>query len=506
MSEPDRRPPQVLCVVPPERAGVVTAVTAETALGPVVSTVEAVAGLLETLDSPAVVDCVVTAYDLPDGTATDVRDALAGRRPDVPVVLLVEPTEGRVPVEALSGAFSASVPTSDGVPPRETLSDALEAAVADAGQLFRGDLDDWQTDASKANVLTQLFEKLPLHVFVKDHTGRIVFVTEGPVDERLHPLAKEFRGKRDIDGVVPLEEAIDSYVDDLCVVETGESLVDKEEFFASSSRWFLTSKVPLHDEDDEVVGLLGVAREVTDRKERERQLAALSHLVRHNLRTDVNIVKGWAERLLDEVDPPLTAQTERIVNAAERLHSTIDNQQDLVDVVTERSPPATVDAVEVVRSVLAEAADQYPDVRFEHTVPDTAPVRASERLGRALGELVENSVVHNPREDPLVAVSVEEGEGVVRISVADSAPPIAATEVAILTGDRQIDALYHSTGLGLWLVNWVVRRSGGELAFAERDPCGNVVTLTLTADDGPAAAAPSDRHDGRHDSVRRQPE
>jgi signal transduction histidine kinase len=228
--------------------------------------------------------------------------------------------------------------------------------------------------------------------------------------------------------------------------------------------------------------------------------------VRHNLRTDVNIVKGWAERLLDEVDPPLTAQTERIVNAAERLHSTIDNQQDLVDVVTERSPPATVDAVEVVRSVLAEAADQYPDVRFEHTVPDTAPVRASERLGRALGELVENSVVHNPREDPLVAVSVEEGEGVVRISVADSAPPIAATEVAILTGDRQIDALYHSTGLGLWLVNWVVRRSGGELAFAERDPCGNVVTLTLTADDGPAAAAPSDRHDGRHDSVRRQPE
>ena len=43
--------------------------------------------------------------------------------------------------------------------------------------------------------------------------------------------------------------------------------------------------------------------------------------------------------------------------------------------------------------------------------------------------------------------------------------------------------LEHGNGIGLWLVNWIVTRSGGRIAFDENDPRGRRVTLVLSPPD-----------------------
>jgi K+-sensing histidine kinase KdpD len=40
-------------------------------------------------------------------------------------------------------------------------------------------------------------------------------------------------------------------------------------------------------------------------------------------------------------------------------------------------------------------------------------------------------------------------------------------------------SLEHASGLGLWLVHWIVTESGGSVSFEEREPRGSVVELTL---------------------------
>jgi signal transduction histidine kinase len=40
-------------------------------------------------------------------------------------------------------------------------------------------------------------------------------------------------------------------------------------------------------------------------------------------------------------------------------------------------------------------------------------------------------------------------------------------------------ATFHSTGLGLWLVHWTVKRSGGSLRFDPNRPRGNDVRIEL---------------------------
>ena len=453
--------------------------------------VDSVAALKRELDETDTVAAVVTWYDLTDGTALDVLAYAESHHSDVPVVLLVEPTEGLVPVDILSAEFAAVVPVTDETSSADRIRDTVERLLPDGRSDAGADTEGrprrsppsvspgWPTTLWKANVFDQLFDTLPLHVYVKDRDARIVSVTDGPVDGRIHPNGASFSGKRDIDGIVPLVEGVDPYLDDIHVIETGTPIIDKEEFLPSLSRWFLTSKVPLRDEHGEVSGLIGVTQEITARKEQERQLKTLGHLLRHNLRTDVNLIKGWTEALDREVDGSLTTHTTRILRAASRLHSTVDQQQELVDILTEWAVPTTVDVVTVVRRVVDD--ERYADAQFVCSLPDEALARVTERFDTAIEELVENAVIHNPRDEPRVTVSVERLNETVQVRIADNGPRIPEAELAVLSGDCEVDSLSHSTGLGLWLVNWIVRQCNGTLSFERNGERGNVAIVTVAA-------------------------
>jgi signal transduction histidine kinase len=106
-------------------------------------------------------------------------------------------------------------------------------------------------------------------------------------------------------------------------------------------------------------------------------------------------------------------------------------------------------------------------------------------VGSALDNLLENAVEHNPSAEPFVRVSVERvtvaGAPYVEVTVADNGPQIGEEDLAVLLGtESSLDA---ASGLGLWLVNWIVTDSGGELTYEPNEPRGNVVTVRLRAPD-----------------------
>src|SRR5690606_34679061 len=65
------------------------------------------------------------------------------------------------------------------------------------------------------------------------------------------------------------------YKDEQHVMNSGVPLVSREEMNINRQgveRWFLTTKVPLHDQSGQVSGLVGVSRDITERKQAEKQL------------------------------------------------------------------------------------------------------------------------------------------------------------------------------------------------------------------------------------------
>ena len=61
------------------------------------------------------------------------------------------------------------------------------------------------------------------------------------------------------------------------MVQTGESLINRIEFNPTPDgqpRWFSATKVPIKDEAGRVIGIVGISRDITERKQVEDALAA----------------------------------------------------------------------------------------------------------------------------------------------------------------------------------------------------------------------------------------
>jgi len=124
----------------------------------------------------------------------------------------------------------------------------------------------------QGSLLDSIFEQLPVHIYVKDDEARHVRVSDAFFEQTGSDLRSEdLYGKTDVE-VFDAEFAEESYEDDRQVIETGEPVVNREEYLDHIDEWNLTTKVPWRGSDGEIRGLLGVSRRITERKERERRL------------------------------------------------------------------------------------------------------------------------------------------------------------------------------------------------------------------------------------------
>jgi signal transduction histidine kinase len=92
---------------------------------------------------------------------------------------------------------------------------------------------------------------------------------------------------------------------------------------------------------------------------------------------------------------------------------------------------------------------------------------AGAELEAALSELLGNGLKHNPESDRRLNITVRDDNEWVEIAVTDNGPGINETETKVVTAGTET-ALEHASGLGLWLVNWIVTRYGGSFQIATR--------------------------------------
>lgn len=132
--------------------------------------------------------------------------------------------------------------------------------------------------------LRQLFDFLPgVYFVVKDREGRVVMANETAA--RLCGFGSEVEmvGKSDYDIFSP--ERADAYVeDDRLVLETGESIVDRVELAPdpnNSINWFVTTKIPLYSEGDEIIGLACIARNMDDAPDKLRPYMEMNEVLEY---------------------------------------------------------------------------------------------------------------------------------------------------------------------------------------------------------------------------------
>jgi PAS domain S-box-containing protein len=347
-------------------------------------------------------------------------------------------------------------------------------------------------------LLERVFETTPVALVVVDAGGEIVRandraetllgITGSEITERTydHPDWKLY----DETGETVERESLPV----TRVFETGEAVIGAEhgiEHPDGSRLWLSVNAVPLTDADGSIRRVVAAFEDVTDRRDREsdlesanRQFEILNRILRHDVRNDVGVVLGWVElleeRLDDEESLELLARIRRTARDALRLTET---GKDLIEVLsTDGAVPLEPIAVEgVLADELAKHREMYPHATFrvEGELPDAdVTVEANEMLSSVVGNVLTNAVQHNDTDEPTVELRVGTTDETVTIHVADDGPGLAPNEGAVFDrGEKGLDS--DGTGLGLYLVDELVSRYGGEVRVAGNEPRGTVFSIEL---------------------------
>lgn len=213
--------------------------------------------------------------------------------------------------------------------------------------------------------------------------------------------------------------------------------------------------------------------ELTRAEELTKLLKISQRVLRHNLRNELAIALGHLDNI--EHDYGANQDTARLRKHLNALVETGDEARQLVT-IWEQDQRTEFDLCTVVENAVAAVKETYPQADVSTDVPASCPVTAHLMLPEAVEEALSNAVEHTST-DTDIEVDVSDGTDRVDLRVADTGPGVPDLERrAILEGE---DALAHSRGLGLWLIYWVIEKSGGDLHITDNDPSGTVVHFRL---------------------------
>ena len=156
----------------------------------------------------------------------------------------------------------------------QTMADQLAIAIANA-RLLQETQQTVRELAEERNLLNTLMDSVPDMIFFKDAESRIIRSNRAHAKLLGLNSPEEAVGKTDFDLFSP-EDAPRFYEEEQTTIRSGQPVVDRigqtPDLRTGELRWLSETKVPLMDETGQAAGLVGIARDITERRQVEIEL------------------------------------------------------------------------------------------------------------------------------------------------------------------------------------------------------------------------------------------
>lgn len=132
--------------------------------------------------------------------------------------------------------------------------------------------------AEERNLIQKLVDILPDYIYVKDRNNRFILANRTLAVATGFSTVNELLGKTDFD-IHPKELAEQFYKYEQVLMQSNQSIQEKEEIVEDKRTgekiWLLTTKMPFRDPQGQIAGIIGIGRNITDRKQVEEELQKL---------------------------------------------------------------------------------------------------------------------------------------------------------------------------------------------------------------------------------------
>jgi two-component system sensor histidine kinase/response regulator len=376
------------------------------------------------------------------------------------------------------------------------------------------------TLARERNMLRTLIDNLPDFIFVKDRESHFLMLNQAM--SRLVGASgpEEMLGKTDFD-FFPKEVASAFYADEQKVMRSGEAQLNYHETtvdIEGNILDLLTTSVPLRDASGQVIGLVGVGRDVTARMKIEaevlkaREAAEAANRAKseflanmsHEIRTPMNGVIGMADLLLDtQLDSLQRDYAGTIRDSGNALLTIINDILDFSKVEAGKLELEHLDVdlrdtfedVARMLSIQAHAKGLEVIAQIDPKLPYLVKGDAG-RIRQILLNLAGNAVKFTAKGEVSLQIQVLETSELgtrVRCEVRDTGIGIPADRLRVLFApfmqvDTSTTRKFGGSGLGLSIVRKLVELMGGSTGVESVEGKGSVFWFTAMFAPGPRDA------------------
>ncbi len=455
------------------------------------------------------IDLVLLDLGLPDSQGFETFVSMHAAVPRLPIIVLTGWDDEQLATDTVHQGAQ------DYIVKGKTDAASLARAIRYAIERCRAQ----QALAEEHDLLRSVMDSIPDQVYLKDINSR--FVSVNPEMVRFFGAAScdEIVGKCDFD-FLPHELAVQFLAEEQALLHHDQPCVNREAAvtdFAGNTRWMLTTKVLLRDRHGSVTGLLGINRDITERKcahdllrqAHEELLATQMQLIQA---AKMQLVGQLAAGVAHEVKNPLAIA----LMGLEYLSRTVAAGDEHVGMVVRDTMDAILQADSVVRGLLDFSAPTTLDLKPQdlnaivehslHVVRHEAQkwrVTSQMDLGPDLPHLpLDRSKIEQTLVNLCMnAIQAMPSGGILRVrtrarlldagvteaiaDVEDSGPGIRDEDLA-----RIFDPFFtkrqqgKGTGLGLTVAKRIVELHGGTIGISNRPEGGARVTVTLRTGGG----------------------
>ena len=329
---------------------------------------------------------------------------------------------------------------------------------------------------AQAHYLTVL-ESADDAIFIKDTEGRYVIVNS-VFSDRVGMAEKDLVSKTPLD-VYPGEVGAKIRADDLEALAGGEVVENEDQFDTpEGQKIFLARKVPIRDSDGKIVGLLGISRDITERKrleealqERTQELEQFAYVASHDLQEPLRMVSSFVQLLARRYEGKLDSDADEFiqfaVDGATRMETLINHLLEYSRLGTQGKPPESCDCEQVVAQVETDLTPAIKESSADVTRERLPSVMADRtQLAQLFQNLIGNAIKFRGDRQPKIHISGTRSNGDWLFTVGDNGIGIDSqhTERIFEIFERlHSRRKYSGTGIGLAICKKIVERHGGRI-------------------------------------------
>ncbi|MBN2175368.1 MAG: PAS domain S-box protein [Bacteroidales bacterium] len=354
-------------------------------------------------------------------------------------------------------------------------------------------------DARKESeyMLRQIIDTVPHMIFAKDENLRFILANKA-IANAYGLRVDQIEGKSQQELHIKEDELNQFIQDDNLVLRNGNTIVKDEEYFTDFSgqtRILQTIKIPLKSDTESPVAILGVAIEITDRKESEKELklakekaeesdklkTAFLANMSHEIRTPMNAIIGFSELLND---PELTERNKRefinlinenskiLLNLIEDIIDVAKIEAEQIKIIHSTCPVNQVmdDLGEYYRKELEKKADKYITFNVVNANPQEEFAISTDplRFRQIFNNLIGNAIKFTDRGSIEIGYKVLDKDKMIQFYVKDTGIGLRADKMELIferfrQAEESSTKEYGGTGLGLTISRKLVELLGGEI-------------------------------------------